>query len=163
MAGAFRVYRILCSTPPDLEAERLAFEKSLASFAERVTFPQQVLFAGASFRDQFDAGRHRAPVEDNVRMCDFFLHIFSDTWPGPAFKAYIDLAQACMADPSQPMRKVAVLFTNFAGADEKVRNFRDALAQGGKCELRDFQDPAELQPILEEIFESWWEAVQAKP
>jgi hypothetical protein len=163
MAAPFRIYRILCSTPPDLDTERAAFESTLASFAERVTFPQQVLFAGASFREAFDADRHRGYAEDNVRMCDFFLHIFSDTWPGAAFKAYIDLARACMADPSQPMRQVAVLFKNFGEADEKVRNVRDALAQGGRCELRDFRDPADLQVLLQEIFASWWDAVQARP
>ena len=63
MAAPFRIYRILCSTPPDLEAERLAFESTLAAFGEHVTFPQQVLFAGASFRPPFDAGRHRAEGE----------------------------------------------------------------------------------------------------
>jgi hypothetical protein len=163
MAAPFRIYRILGSTPPDLEGERLVFESVLATFGEHVTFPQQVLFAGASFRDLFDAGRHRAPVEDNVRMCDFFLHIFSETWPGAAFQAYIDLAQACMADPTQPMRQVAVLFKNFAEADDNVRNFRDTLAEGGRCDLRDFQAPDELNRQLQEVFDSWWASVQARP
>jgi hypothetical protein len=163
MAAPFRIYRIVCSTPPDLETERLAFESTLASFGERVTFPEQVLFPCASFRESFDANRHRPAAEANVRMCDFFVHIFSSAWPGPPFHAFIDLAQTCMADPSQPMRQVVVLFKNFAEADDKVRSFRDTLALGGKCELRDFHDPAELDRLLPEIFASWWEAVQARP
>ena len=168
MAAHFRIYRILGSTPPDLEPERLVFESTLASFAERVTFPQQVLFAGASFRSMSDASLYRASAEANVRLCDFFLHIFSEAWPGSAFKGFIDLAQVCMADPSQPMRQIAILFKNFPEADGKVREFRDTLAAGGKCDLRDFQgsaelDSAELGRVLQEVFASWWQSVQANP
>jgi hypothetical protein len=163
MPAPFRTYRILCSTPPDLEIERLIFESTLAHFAEHVTFPQQVLFAGASFRPKFDADRYRAVGEANVRQCDFFLHIFSDSWPGTAFRAFIDLAQACTDDPSMPMRQIAVLFKNFDQAGETVRNFRDSLTGAGKCEVREFQDTAEFDRLLREIFASWWESVQAKP
>ena len=163
MPAPFRIYRILCSTPPDLETERLIFESTLASFAEHTTFPQQVLFAGASFRPKFDADRHRAVGEANVRQCDFFLHIFSDTWPGTAFQAFIDLAQACTDDPSMPMRQIAVLFKNFGRADENVRKFRDSLTGAGKCDVREFQDAGGTRSPAREIFASWWESVQAKP
>ena len=160
MAAPFRIYRILCSTPPDLEPEREIFESALAAFGEAVTFPQQVLFAGASFTPLFDAQRHRAAAEANVRECDFFLHIFSETWPGAVFQAFVDLAVASMIDPSRPLRHVVVLFKNYAQGDQKVREFRDTLAAGGNCELREFQDPGELERLLGEIFASWWEAVK---
>jgi hypothetical protein len=163
MAAPFQIYRVLCSTPPELEPERVLAEATLTSFGATVTFPQQVLFAGASFRPGFDAVRHRAVGESNVRMCDFFLHIFSETWPGDAFQGFIDLAQVALADPSLPMRRTAVLFKNFAAADEKVRSFRNSLAAGGNCDLREFQDPAELERLLREIFASWWESVRPDP
>ena len=163
MPAPFRIYRILCSTPPDLETERLIFESTLASFAEHTTFPRQVLFAGASFRPKFDADRHRAVGESNVRQCDFFLHIFSDTWPGTAFQAFIDLARTCTDDPAMPTRQIAVLFTNFGEADESVRKFRDSLTGAGECDVRAFQDAAELDRLLVDIFASWWESVQANP
>jgi len=163
MPAPFRIYRILCSTPPDLETERLIFESTLANFAEHRTFPKQVLFAGASFRPRFDADRHRAIGEANVRQCDFFLHIFSDTWPGTAFQAFLDVARACTDDPSLPMRQIAVLFKNFDQADENVRRFRGSLTGAGKCDVRGFQDSAELDRLLTEIFATWWESVQAKP
>jgi len=163
MAAPFRIYRVLCSTSPDLESERRVFESTLASFVEQVTFPQQVLFAPASFTPAFDADRHRAAGEDNIRTCDFFAHIFSATWPGNAFKSFIELAQACQADPSKPMRHVTVLFKDFAGADEQVRKYRDTLAAAGNTELRDFQDPVALDRQLREIYASWWDSVQARP
>ena len=160
---AFRIYRILCSTSPDVEAERLAAESSLTKFGEHVTFPEQVLFAGASFRPPFDANRHRELGESNVRMCDFFVHIFSENWPGDAFRGFIELAQASKADPSKPMRQLAVLFRNFAKADDKVRGYREVLAGAGDCELRDFLDGAELERELSEIHAGWWKSVQERP
>jgi hypothetical protein len=163
MAAPFRIYRILCSTPPDLETERLAFESVLADFGEQVTFPNQVLFAGASFRPPFHAARNRALGEDNVRQCDFFLHIFSTTWPDPAFREFIELAQACMADPCRPMRQIAVFFKNYPEAAEEVRQYRDTLLAAGVSAIREFEDPAQLDRLLREIFASWWDAVQTTP
>jgi hypothetical protein len=163
MSHPFRIYRILCSTPPDLEEERLAFETALAAFSEQVTFPQKVLFAGASFRPPFDATRHRASAEANVRMVDFFVHIFSTTWRGGEFPAFIDLAQACIAESARPMRQIAVLFKNYGGAAQEVRSYRDTLSARPPCDIRDFQDPVELDRVLREIFSSWWECVQATP
>jgi hypothetical protein len=163
MGAPFGIYRILCSTPPELEGEREIFESALSNFGEAVTFPQHVLFAGASFRDTFDAVRHRAAAEANIRQCDFFLHIFSETWPATAFQGFIELAQSSIADPAKPMRRMAVLFRNFAHADEQVRLYRDALAGAPECDLREFQDAAELDALLHEIFASWWETVKPGP
>jgi hypothetical protein len=163
MPAPFSIYRVLCSTPPDLESERLIFESSLAGFTEHTTFPQQVLFAGASFRPKFDADRYRAATEANVRQSDFFLHIFSGTWPGDTFRSFINLAQACADDPAMPMRQVAVLFKNFDEAGEPVRKFRDGLTGAAKCDVREFHDPAELDRLLGEIYVSWWESVRARP
>jgi hypothetical protein len=160
MAPSFRIYRVLCSTPPDLEAEREIFESTLTSFGEAVAFPQKVLFAPASFLPPFDAGIHRTAVEANVRECDFFLHVFGESWPGPPFPAFIDLAQDSMAAPARPLRRSAILFKNFARADEKVREFRDKLGATGKFDLRDFQETAELDGMLREIFSSWWESLR---
>lgn len=163
MSAPFRIYRILCSTPAALEAERLLCEAALAKFGEQVTFPQGVLFAGASFRGGFDADRHRAVGEANVRMCDFFLHIFGEDWPGVAYRAFIELAQSCKADPAMPMREVAVLFQNFGNADEKVRKIREKLTGDANCDIRDFASAAELEAQLKEVFDSWWESVQTTP
>ena len=160
MASPFKIYRLLCSTSPELEPEREVFESSLASFGERVTFPEQILFAGASFRESFDAVRHRRAAESNVRMCDFFVHIFGEEWPGPVFKNFITLALESIADPSRPMRQATVIFRNFAEADEQVRQFRDKLGEGGNCDLRDFQDLTELEGQLKQVFAGWYESIK---
>ena len=51
----------------------------------------------------------------------------------------------------------------FAEADEQVRQFRDRLAAGGQCELREFGDSTELGRQLNEILASWWEAIRPEP
>jgi len=163
MASPFKIYRILCSTPPELDPERTLFESSLAAFGEKVTFPEQILFAGASFRDGFDAGRHRGPAEANVRLCDFFVHIYGETWPGPTFRDFIKLAIGCIEDPSKPMRQAAVLFKNPTEADEKVRQVRQTLIEEGKCAVLEFRDSAELEAQLKQIYACWYASVKERP
>ena len=163
MASPFKIYRILCCTPPELEPERCVFESSLAQFGMEVTFPEQILFAGASFRESFDANRHRSAAESNVRMCDFFVQILGEEWPGAVFKGFVNLAVEVMADPSKPMRQVTVIFRNLAAADEKVRQLHDALAADGKCDLREFRDSADLETQLQAVYAGWFTSVQQKP
>jgi hypothetical protein len=160
---AFRTYRILCSTSPDLEPERLVFEDTLADFGEHVTFPQEVLFAGASFRPPFDAERLRASVESNIRMCTFYVHIFPNKWPGPVFSEFIEFARVSKNDPSRPLRQFAVFFKNHAAADEQMRACRQGLASGGECEIRDFEDAAGLEHQMRLLFADWFESVQQRP
>jgi hypothetical protein len=107
--------------------------------------------------------RNRALGKDNVRQCDFFLHIFSTTWPDTAFRDFIELAQACIADPSKPMRQIAVFCKNYPEAAQEVRQYRATLPATGTCAIREFEDPAQLDRLLREIFASWWDAVQARP
>ena len=161
----FRIYRILCSTPPDLETERLIFESTLASFRRtRRRFPNRCSLPAPRFV-RCSTPTATAPMgRPTFAMCDFFLHIFSDTWPGTAFQAFIDLAQACMDDPShadaadrRPVQELRRKPTRKCG------NSATAWPRAGKCDVREFQDPAELDRLLREIFASWWEAVQAKP
>jgi hypothetical protein len=96
-------------------------------------------------------------------MCDCFLHIFGEDWPGVAFRAFIELAQSCKADPAMPMREIAVLFQNFGDADDKVRKFREKLLEGGNWDIRDFGTAAELEAQLKEVLNSWWASVQTTP
>ena len=146
-----------------MESERLDFEHTLAKFGEHVTFPEQILFAGASFRDGLDPAGFRPAIESNVRTCDFFVQILGESWPGPVFKDLVNLALSCAADASFPMRQPAVFFRNSDQGDEQVRQFRNTLAEGGKCDLREFRDSAELETGLREIYAAWHASVKQRP
>jgi hypothetical protein len=146
-----------------MESERLDFESTLAKFGEHVTFPEQILFAGASFRDGSHAPALLPAIQSNVRMCDFFVQIFGESWPGPVFQGLVQLALSCTEDASMAMRRPAVFFRNSDQADEQVRQFRDSLAAGGKCDLREFRDSAELEIRLREIYAVWHASVKQRP
>ena len=161
MSPTFAIYRILCSTPPDLEPERLAFEACNAQFAEKVSMPDGVLFAAASFRPPFLSDRHAAAVESNIRMCDFFLQIFGEWQPRPDYAGFVDLALECLADPAMPMRQVAVLFRNPSKADPQMRQLQETLSAAGQCEVGEFCDQPDLEARVQGILAGWYSGVSA--
>jgi hypothetical protein len=160
MGTNFTFYRILCTTPPDLEPERLIFESAVAEFVERVTMPDAVLFAPASLRPPIRAERQKPVIESNIRMCEFFLQIVGEIWPDPAFAGFVEFALASVADTSTATRKACVLFRNYASASDEVRRFRESLASGGMCELGDFGSADELPERLAAIFSGWYASLK---
>lgn len=150
----FTTYRILCSTPPDLEAEQTIFLDAVAAFGEEVTVPARVLFATASFRRDFDARLNKAPVESNIRFCDFFVGILPEDAADPAFTRFIEYAVECAADPTKPMRKPWVYFRNTGKPAEAMSALRNALAES--CEIREFRDPNELASQFRDMLSAWY-------
>ena len=159
MATSFQFYRILCTTPPDLEEERLAFESAVAQFVEQVSMPDRVLFAPASLRPPIVAAVQKSAIERNIRECEFFLQIFGEERPDPVFPGFVEYALACAADAAMVTRAAAVLFRNHARASEEVRAFRESLASRGGCELRDFRNTEELGGVVRELLREWYAAL----
>jgi hypothetical protein len=160
MSGNFKVHRILCSTPPDLEAEQTQFLDTLAQFAEEITMPDGVLFPAATFRAPFDALAQKHAVENNIRGCDFFLQIFGEQPAEPVYGEFVENAIQCAADPAQTMRQVAVLFKVAGASSEDMRSLRDALSP--RCTVRSFGDLGELGRVLRDVLEAWYEAVRSR-
>jgi len=152
----FRFYRILCTTPPDLEAERLAFEASVARFVEQVSMPDAVLFAPASLRPPIVAANQVPVIESNIRMCEFFIQVFGEQWPGAVFRGFVEYALRSVDDPSTATRSVCVCFRNYHAAAPEVRRFRESLAAAAQCELRDFSSAEELPGQFHELLSSWY-------
>ena len=73
MPNPFTIHRLVCSTPPGLEEERDLFLAALADFAGRVTMPEGMLLAPASFRDGFDVNLLQGVVKSNIKDSAFFL------------------------------------------------------------------------------------------
>jgi hypothetical protein len=161
MPPAFTIYRILCSTPPDLEPERLAFEACNAQFAEKVAMPRGVLFAAASLQPQFLPDRQAAAVADNIRMCEFFLQIFGEREPHPAYLSFVDLALACLANRAMPLRRAAVLFRNPPGADPKMTELREKLSAASRCDIGAFRNSQEFEERVQGILACWYREVSA--
>jgi hypothetical protein len=160
----FTFYRVLCTTPPDLESERLAFESAVAQFVEEVSMPDGVLFAAASLRPPIQAAVQKAAIEDNIRNCEFFIQVFGERWPDPVFADFVRYSLECAADSAlgtrkatQPVtRQVCVFFRNPEAADAPVRQFRETLAATGQCDLREFSSAQEFAEQLHQVFCAWY-------
>lgn len=163
MAADFKFYRIFCSTPRELEDERLVFESAVAQFVEKVSMPDAVLFAPASLRPPIIAANQKPVIESNIRTCEFFIQIFGEQWPDPVFQGFVEYALDCVADPSMVTRNVCVLFRNYRTAARELRQFREALAAEGRCELRDFGGAEELAGHLPELLAAWYAPLKPAP
>lgn len=163
MAVNFKFYRILCCTPPDLDSERLLFEQAVGRFVEQVTMPDQVLLATASLRPPINAAVQKPTIDGNIRMCEFVVQIFGEQWPDPVFAGFVEYALECVADPSMVTRNVSVLFRNYQAASPELRDFRDRLAAGGRCELGDFGNSDELSKRLDGLLAAWYAPLKPEP
>jgi hypothetical protein len=155
MSVAWTIYRALCCVTPELEPERLALEAANARFAERVTMPEAVLFALASPRTDFDPQVNRHGLESNIRFCDFFVQIFGETAPDPAFLEFVDLAVACTADPAFPLRSTVVVFRNPESAAPEIAALREKLSANPHCTVHDFHDSSEFDALAETVLTDW--------
>ena len=154
------IYRALCCVTPDVEAERAAFEAANACFAERVTMPEGMLFALASPRSDFDPQVNRHGVESNIRSCDFFVQIFGETAPDPAFLEFVDVAVRCAADPALALRSAVVMFRNPERAAPEVTAFRERVSASPYCTVRDFHDLSEFDALAETVLTDWRAKIQ---
>ena len=155
MATDFQFHYILCSTPPELEAEREEFEAAVARFVADVTIADGVLFAPASFRPPIVAANQKPLIESNIRMCEFIVPVFGEARPDPVFAGFAEYALGCCAEPGAKKR-VCVFFRNFAAAAREARQFRERLAAGGACELRDYSGPADFAAQLDDLLRAWY-------
>jgi len=122
--------------------------------------PDAILFALASPRSDFDPRANRHGLESNIRSCDFFVQIFGETAPDPAFLEFVDLALGCTADPAFPLRATAVLFRNPESAAPEIAAFRDKLSGNPHCTVHDFHDSSEFDALAETVLADWRTKIQ---
>ncbi len=161
MSINWTIYRLLLSMPPDLEAERQVFQTANAKFSEEFTMPAWILFALASPRPDSDPRIYRSAFESNIRFCDFFVQIFGETMPDPAFAAFVNLAIACTADPNFPLRSTVALFRNPESASLEVASLRQRLIGNPGCLVRDFHNTEELDSQAGDILATWYAMIHS--
>lgn len=161
MPIAYTTRRILCSTPADLDEERQLFLAANADFSEQVALPNRVLFAVATFREPFDPHAHRHAVQGNLRMVDFFVHIYGERAPEPIYQDFVCEALKCLADPARPLRK-AVVFFKSPGNDETLRGYHETLAMDERCQVRVYTDAKDLAEQFREALVDWYATVPLK-
>jgi len=84
----YRLLQIFCSTPGELEEERLAFHEVVGQVNQGEGIAKGVLFAPVSILPHMANKTFFQPsVDDNVRDSKFFVQILHDTW-GPPHKNF---------------------------------------------------------------------------
>jgi hypothetical protein len=161
MSISYTTCRILCSTPADLDEEQQLFLAANAEFGEQVTIPSQILFAVASFREPFEPHAHRYAVQGNLRMVDFFVHVYGERAPDPIYQEFVYYGLKCLADPAKPLRN-AVIFFKSPNTDETLHRYQDALTADERCQVRVYSDAKDLAAQFREMLAGWYATVPVK-
>jgi hypothetical protein len=107
----YRMHRVFCATPWELEGERRAFYDLIGEFNEREAMKHGTLFVPVSLNDIRDKRPHQFGVDENILACRYFILLAYQDWGPPERNFQNDylLALQCAADPALPMQSVAVL------------------------------------------------------
>ena len=158
MSNPYTIHQLVCSTPPGLEEERDLFLTTAGEFCGRITMPDGVLLAPASFREGFDATLLHGAVKNNIKNSVFFLGIFGQDPAAPPFKRFAEYAIECAGDPALPMRRVTLLFQDAGDVAEEVRALRLRMTE--LCEVRTYRHVKELPAQFDEILAGWFAAIR---
>jgi hypothetical protein len=159
MPNEYTFHRLVCSTPPGLEEERDLFLKALNEFGERVTIPDWVLLAPASFPEAFDATLHQGAVKNNIKHAAFFLGIFGQDPADVVYKRFAEYAVECADDPDLALHRVTLLFKDAGDVAPEILALRERMSAICK-DVRVFHKTKELPKIFEEILAGWYTCIR---
>lgn len=156
---AYRMYRVFCGSPGDVEPELQTFYKTVGDFNANYAMPLGVLFVSLALPGTtLDKRPYQAVIGENIRSCRYYVQLLEDTW-GPverSFERDHALAVQCAADPSMPMQEVAIFFKKPLlphQVDPRVAEFKDKLREAGEC--AEFSSPAEFASLFEPVLHRW--------
>jgi hypothetical protein len=160
--------RIFCSTPGDLEEERMVFHDVVGEVNEAVGMPKGVLLVPVSIVPKMvNKSFFQGVVEENVRACNFFVQILNDTWGPPArnFEREYGLALQLKDDPAAAMEEVAIFFkaANGPRLDSGILQFRSSAQSQRDCPTYEFASLEEYQRQLRVQLSAWLRAVEDEP
>jgi hypothetical protein len=151
----YRMHRVFCATPWELEGERAAYYDIIGGFNENEAMRHGVLFVPVTLTNVRDKRPYQFDVEENIRACRHYILLLSDDW-GPAernFENDYHLALQCIADPALPMQSVAVL--------QKRQLSGRPLAAGMPEPQAAFSTPAEFAECVNSLLSGWLASLPA--
>jgi len=158
-AMQYRMHRIFCATPGDLEQECEVFYDAVCDVNGARCMPHGLLLVALSVPGTtVDKRPYQAAVGDNVRSCRYYVQILEDTW-GPAernFEREYMLALRCLDDPALPMQDVAIFFKKPLvphQVDPRVSEFREQRRNQGR--LLEFDSPDQFRRLLDGVLAGW--------
>jgi hypothetical protein len=146
----YRMQRIFCATPWEMEPEQTLFHHAVGKFNETEAMAKGILFVPVIVTNFRDKRPMQGTVDDNMRQCSYVVLMLGDEW-GPVernFRWDYELATECMADPEMPMQDIAVL--------RKVKPGASATTAGDLPKTRAmFYTAAECTECLNTLFRAW--------
>jgi hypothetical protein len=148
----YRLHKVYCATPWELEAERRAFCEIVGEFNERHSIKTGLLYIPIGLGNARDKRPFQYAVSENIRESRHYIQLFDTTpeegWGPPErnFQRDYRLALECSADPALPMREVAVLAKKTAVLPPEI---------APATEIREFADISDFRNQLLDLFEAW--------
>jgi|SRR5882672_10303393 len=164
---SYRLLRVFCSTPGDLEDERQAFHDVMGELNESDGMPKGVLLVPISIVPKMaNKTFFQGVVDENVRACRFFVQVLHNNWGPPAknFEREYNLAWQLKADPASLMEDVALFFKVADGVEvEPVILQLRSSAQQQDCSTHEFASLEEYKQQLRAQLSAWLRAVEDEP
>jgi tetratricopeptide (TPR) repeat protein len=167
------VFRVFLATPGGLDDERRAFRDALSEFNEDEALEHRIVFQPVGWETTVPAvGRPQALINQNLRLCDYFVLALWDRWGSPpdtegryssGSEEEYHLAMACYRDPREPMSQIAVFFKDLAldrwvdpGPQlRKVLDFRTELEKTKSLLFENFADSGDFHRKLRRLLSTW--------
>jgi hypothetical protein len=158
----YRMNRVFCATPWELEEERRGFHDIIGQINETKAMPLGMLYVPVSLTNMPDKRLHQHAVDENIRACRHYIVALGEDW-GPVernFERDYRLAVACCEDPALPMRHAAILLRDLP--DGSASPLAAALEASGFSSRR-FRDTAGFCEIVRQLLSEWLPADIAQP
>ena len=107
----FRMHRIFCATPWDLEEERLLFHDIVGRVNETKGNSKGVLMVPITLSAASDKRPLAYILKQNILECTWFIALVEEDW-GPKernFQKEYEFALECKSNPALPMQEVITL------------------------------------------------------
>ncbi len=160
----YRMYRVFCATPGDLEPERQAFHEVIGQVNEELGMANNALFVPVSILPNLvNTLFFRGAIEENIRACTFFVQVLNGTWGPPArnFQWKYDLAHKLKVLPDSLLQDIAVFFKEHDGQDQEaaVVELKTALHQSSAPNSYYFENISTFKEQLRSQLISWYQSV----
>jgi hypothetical protein len=156
----FQLINLFCRLAGNLAEERESFYEVVGNCNETVGMPMGTLLTPLS-TGAYSPERRRV-VDENIRVCRYFLLLVEDVWEAPVAGFLHDyrLALKCCADESLPMREVVVALKKTPKDEEPgdLAQFRAALAADGAPRHFEFATVEEFRSQIDPILAEWLRA-----
>lgn len=175
MSQSIKAYRVFCASPGGLQRERKAFKEIIDNYNKQDAGHRGVHFVPVGWEDTLPGGgRPQSKINEEIRICDYFVLMFWDHWGSPPDDSKNSLftsgteeeyyvALECYENPSQDMREIVLLFKGVRRAQmadpgpqlSQVIEFRKKVESERKFLYKSFENRKIFDETLRGLLAKW--------